>query len=415
MDRCGAESWRAGLVRAGSLLVSILLVSCQSCAYPRARSGKGGRVFDDRTIEMTGLGVTFDVGMTPFQIFAAVRRGGQLATMEFWEMRGGIDGVKALNTTSWHVPVPASATVWAASGGVTASAARQYWVGWRTERRLAAMALTQEQPIIAHLVDGETLVASPLMMADGSLLQLSWQPAPGGHRALWRRVFRGALHTTGTVESERLGETDGVPVASIAEPVPGPDVFNLRQPPGGGRGAVVGWIEATAQGARLGVAIIEGPKVRTLRSAPLPGTTPLPRQRPSLRLDADGAIELAAMGERPGPEPSYVALRMPVSSEQASPPEVRQEPFAIIGAGPIVATAAHYLRGSEGGDGPLWFAVGANGTLQCRSPDGGLPTISRRDVPPSYPFPIVVTAGGIYEAFPDSGGEIALRVFDEGR
>lgn len=71
------------------------------------------------------------------------------------------------------------------------------------------------------------------------------------------------------MSSEALSEIPGHPVVSVAGTVPGEQSQH----------AVIGWAEATAEGAVLGLAIVMPDRIRVFRSEPVRDMVPFPRQR----------------------------------------------------------------------------------------------------------------------------------------
>jgi hypothetical protein len=361
------------------------------------------------------VGTASDEGGLAVDIYAAVRKGGRLTTIEFYETIDHGGQIHRMTTpTDWDAEVPKDAALWAATAGVLTGLTGQYWVGWVASGKIVAQALVQEHPISVDLVGGETLIARPLMLADGTLHQFTWRPAPKGGRALWRHIFHGEQHQPGTVESAALAEIDGVPAGSIAVPVPGVSIPTPQSHrlPGGGMRVVLGWIDGTSGGARMSLAIIEGNQVETWSSTPLVDVTPLPRQRPGLYVGvANGTFELAAMGERAAPQPEVVCLRMLVRPEEPGPPQVLVAPFTS-GPSTIVAAAAEYSKNWERKD-PMLFALSSDGVLLRKSSAIASTSVVRRGVPPSYVFPVFTTGMGLYEVFDVKDGEVVVRSFGE--
>jgi hypothetical protein len=216
-----------------------------------------------------GIVTTFDVdGHQTFTIdLLGPRR--ILHTSEFFQRGIELEELRcSQGPVSWGVPVPADALVFGATSAVVTGLSHQFWVGWLVGRHLHMQALMQLQPIDTELASDDVPIFPAIMDRSGIANLYTWRP---GHdkTALCRYSFAGQIKTAGKVTTEALAEIPGRPVVSVGGTIPGEQSQH----------AVIGWVEATAEGAVLAMAIVMPDRMRLVRSEPVKGMAPFARQR----------------------------------------------------------------------------------------------------------------------------------------
>jgi len=232
-----------------------------------------------------------------------------LHTSQFYQ--GGIeryDLQSSQGPVSWGVPVPEDALVFGATSSVTTGFSHQFWVGWLVGCRLHMQALMQVKPIDSELAADEVPIFPAVTDLSGVGNLYTWRPAGQG-TSLWRHSFMGQIKSVGAVTKEALSEIPGHPLVSVAGTIPGEHEQH----------AVIGWIEATPDGAVLGMAIVKPDHLRVIRSKPMAGMAPFIRQRPGVWAAASpgpvGHFQLVAVLRSQTEHPAYTVAALKVRPE----------------------------------------------------------------------------------------------------
>lgn len=318
-----------------------------------------------------------------------------LQTTQYRETGPERDDVRPFEPSSWGVAVPAGAEIFAATGGVTAENARQFWVGWLVGKRVAMQALMQQHPVETELAADETPTFPAVMDNAGVAALYSWRPA-GDATALWRRLFTGQLKTKPTVAVEALTEIPGRPVVSVVGAIPGDRTQH----------AVIGWAEDAPAGAVLGMAIVRPTRIVVERSAPVPDFSPFARQRPGVWASAPPAkerYELTVALQSRGSPHRYATARFSIGAT----PEERNVSTAPIALNPdhLHAAAFDYSKDHVDpfvnevfltNDGRMWI--------------GHRPEARRQGLPLGNPLPVLATTR-VYWGVRDPDGSLRFESF----
>ena len=245
-------------------------------------------------------------------VLAVLGKNRILHTAEFAQRGRERENLETSKWVSWDVSVPEGALLFGATSAVSAGMSHQFWVGWLLGRRLHMQALMQLKPIEMEIEADEVPILPAVTDHSGVGNLYTWRPAGRG-TALWRHSFSGQIKTTGFATSEALYEIPGQPVVSIAGTIPGEESQH----------AVIGWVEATAEGAVLGVALVSPERMRVIRSEPIAGMVPIVRQRLGVWAGvpmSTGRFQLIAVLQSLADKPAYsvAALNIGPNADQSS-------------------------------------------------------------------------------------------------
>jgi hypothetical protein len=319
-----------------------------------------------------------------------------LHTAEFAQRGQEREDLETSKWVSWDVPVPEGVLLFGATSAVSTGVSHQFWVGWLLGRQLHMQALMQLKPIDKEIEADEVPILPAVTAHSGVANLYTWRPAGHG-TALWRHSFSGLIKTAGSVTSEALSEIPGQPVVSIVGTIPGEESQH----------AVIGWVEATSEGAVLGVAIVSPERMRVIRSEPSAGVVPLVRQRLGVWAGATtsaGRFQLIAALQSLADKPAYSVAVLNIG------PDADQVSVALSGidlpAGMLHSAAfdndMSYLQPSFSRtfltkDGDLW----ARKQLQ----------VARHSVDLDSPLPVAATSVGTYWGTRAADGTMTFEWF----
>lgn len=256
------------------------------------------------TLDAPGV-VSNNLDGTWFELFglAALGKRHVLNTIRF-DTRMIDDGSYVLDDppelAAWDVEVPVGAQIFGATSGFPSTRTHQFWVGWLVGRQLHMQALKQEAPFATDLAEAEVPIFPAVMDKAGRAALYSWRPAAQGTE-LWQRTFTGEIKQAPTMQSHKVADVPGQPLASVA------GVMEGKQHPTSH--AMVGWVEDSREGAILGMVLIEADQVNVVRSHPVAAMSPLPRQRLGIWGVAWDCVELSAVVQTRAERPGYSVVR----------------------------------------------------------------------------------------------------------
>lgn len=317
-----------------------------------------------------------------------------LMTTQYYEGGMELDEVQAFKPSHWGVEVPDRAELFATTSGITPENVRQFWVGWLLGRRVSMLALMQEQPIDATLAGDETAIFPAVMDKAGVAALYSWRQSDES-TALWRRLFTGAIKTKSSAVTEALTEIPGRPVVSVVGAIPGEPTQH----------ALIGWAEASAAGAVVGIAVVRPDRIRVVRSKPIPGLSPFMRQRPGIWASA-------------APAPERYELRLVLQSSTAPHDYqtaklivgVKADDYAVsleatgLGADQLHAAAFDYVKNHIDALANQVFLT-KDGRLWCGPP----PTLRAQGVSLDDPLTILTT-GRAYWGVRSADGTLSFQL-----
>ena len=300
-------------------MIAVILQGCHGCGPHLKQVADSSANNDSGRINMKffnlaspGIVTIYDAGpLGGVETFTIDLMGAKhaLHTSQFYQ--GGIeryDLQSSQGPVSWGVPVPEDALVFGATSGVMSGFSHQFWVGWLVGRRLHMQALMQVKPIDMELATDEVPIFPAVTDLSGVGNLYTWRPTSHG-TVLWRHSFTGQIKTVGTVTSEALSEIPGHPVVSVAGTIPGEQEQH----------AVIGWVEATPDGAVMGMAIVKPDRLRVIRSKPMAGMAPFLRQRIGVWAAASpgpvGHFQLVAALQSQTDRPAYSVAALKVSAD----------------------------------------------------------------------------------------------------
>jgi hypothetical protein len=282
-----------------------------------------------------------------------------------------------------------------ATSAVSAGMSHQFWVGWLLGRRLHMQALMQPKPIEMEIEADEVPILPAVTDSSGVGNLYTWRPAGRG-TALWRHSFSGQIKTAGFATSEALSEIPGQPVVSIAGTIPGEESQHV----------VIGWVEATVEGAVLGIAFVSPERMRVIRSKPIAGMVPVVRQRIGLWAAAPvsaGRFQLIAAVQSQAEQPAYGAAVMNIG------PNADQGSVTLSGigipAGTLHSAAFDYDSYEEPSFSRTFLTK--DGTLWARKK----PEVKRHSVDLDSPLPVASTSVGTYWGVRAADGTMTFEWF----
>jgi hypothetical protein len=337
------------------------------------------------TIWTPGIVSSYDGGF--FEIFGLSTQGKRhlLHTTQFHQGGPELRQIVSGEPVSWDVEVPEGAQLFSVTGGVFSGHSKQFWVGWRLDRGLHMQALMQEKPIDTDLVPGEVPIFPAILDGAGRAALYSWR-ASGSGTALWRRVFSGDIHQPSTVTAAQLSEVPAQPVVAFAGTVPGESSQH----------ALLGWLEDTADGARMGLASVRPDGVRILRSEPIPGTASVARQRLGIWAASHDHFELAAILQTREGTGGYDLARFTVSPS-SDKGAVTRIPLNLS-SGIVHSAAVDYYKNNLEPRLHQTF-VTTDGLLLAASGAGKPPLRQRRASSLDDPLPVVTITNAVFCAY----------------
>lgn len=317
---------------------------------------------------------------TETQIFTIDIKGSRriLHTSEFFQAgREREELLCSQGAVSWDVLVPEGALVFGGTSAALTGFSQQFWVGWLLGRRLHMQALMQLTPIDSELAEHEVAILPAVTDFSGVANLYTWKPVGEG-TALWRHSFKGAIHSVGSTNEEALYAVPGRPMVSVAGTIPGERAQH----------AVLGWVEASAAGSILGIAVVMPDRIRVARSKPIEGMMPFPHQRPGIwaapRFVAAGRIQLVAMLQSQATRPSYSVASLDLYSDSDAG-SLSLSPSALPAG--VLHAAAFDLEPNQIQPFLSRTYLTEQGILMRGDP----PIEIRRDVPLDSPLPVAVT------------------------
>jgi len=379
----------ARLVLAGLALAALgCMAACQSGEEPMSK--------DSSYPSPATLGVLFDGAASEFFAVTAAGKGRDLTTTQFFEVQADELEINRLKRAGWDVAVPPGVALFAASGGRRRDALKNYWAGWRTKTALHAVSLMQEEPIEVAREAADALVDPPLVMPSRRLHQYVWRRTDQAWQLL-RHEFEGELNRPGSVKTVSLLSVKLEPSPAVAAAVPGAEA-DL---------AVVAWVERSGDACVAKAAWIEGETAAVAATGPLAGSTPLPSHRPALTVDPAGHARFdflvrTAKGACALVEVDLSFAETPVASAASA---------TILADGKGIHSAAVLLYPDFEESRGKVVLLGKDGTLSLTSLDGSDARVVRTGVDLAYPFPLVASYVGLYEARAAADGDVSLAVF----
>lgn len=237
---------------------------------------------------------------------------------------------------SWDVVVPDTALVFGTTCAVAAGLSRQRWVGWLCGHALHMRALVKVRPVDAELAPDETPILPAITEPSGAATLYTWRPAERG-TVLWRRSFAGDRTSAGGSPcAEPLSVVPGRPSLSAVGTIPGEERQHV----------VIGWVESSRQGAVVGIAVVTPEHMHVVRSYPILGVAPFPRQRLGIWAGAGASdprgVQVTAMLASHAEKASYrVAVLAPAGTADQTPLALSD---TLLPPGALYAAAFDYLK-----------------------------------------------------------------------
>lgn len=404
LEHARGVQWRAR----GALLLSVGLTGCASgrsleedpkpsSVPPRAqvhRPPQKDQVMNVLvTLKDSQMATLFDGNFTEFFVLTRDAKE-EITTTEFYERRPDLGEIDHLKDVGWQETVFRGAELHLPVSGLLADWLKTFWITWKDPDahppQLEALALTQEQPIDLALANHEELIFPALMVSGARLLQFSWRPA-GEAWDLVQHTFSGEMGKTGMVTSRNLGMQAYNPLTSIAVPVPGSDRAEGH----------VAWLDKHSGGLTIETAWVEGGKVRRSTRSNLVGDlSVLPAQRLDGLATPSGQFAVGFIGLD---EESDVHVLIHRVDDTGS---LGQTVKHALPQGLRVHGAAFrfYKRWDE-----LDFVIvllEEGGVLSMVESDLLERKVLRKDVALDYDFPLLVSAGAVYEVRPTATGAL---------
>ncbi len=384
---------------------AVILQGCQGCTHSNAVADRPNNNMPLRmkmpsfALANPGLVAIYQDFADEVFVLAVLGKNRILHTAEFAQTGRERAHLETDKWVSWDVPVPEGALLFGATSAVSASMSHQFWVGWLLGRRLHMQALMQLKPI-EIAIDADEVPILPAVTDHSGVGNLySWRPAGSG-TALWRHSFSGQIKTAGSVTSEAQSEIPGQPVVSIAGTIPGEESQH----------AVIGWVEATAEGAVLGVALVSPERMRVIRSEPIPGMVPIVRQRLGVWAGSPmsaGRFQLVAVVQSQAEQPAYSIAAMNIG------PNADQGAISLSGID-IPAGTLHSAAFDVNKD--YYYDVKPSFSPTFLTEDGDLwarkrPEVLRHSVDLDSPLPVASTSVGTYWGVRAADGTVTFEWF----
>jgi hypothetical protein len=338
---------------------------------------------------------TFYDGMyTEFFVASIDPHSRELTTTEFYEKRPDLGDIQILKRVNWDVAVPPGGQLFVATSGLLRNNVNAFWVGWRTSDTLSALSVFQESPINAPLDPQMKLIRPAILVPSGKMLHYFWLPKDGAW-SLYTYRFQSDQGKRGSVSRERLRQTNREPLLSAAVPIPGAEDDRTA----------VAWIEQADTGIRLTAMLSAGDSSEILVTPAIPLITAVPRQRLAMHVGKSGIISVGFVAE--SRTRGYVAMEVRFDFPKhifTFHPSSLRIPFDSVSSACMIYSKNQHERSCH------VYAVTETGVLSVTKPGSDLVRVLREQVDPSYDYPVLTSATGMYEVV-QSGGQIEMSLF----
>lgn len=335
----------------------------------------------------------YDGEFTEFFGAAARSESRELILVEFYERRPDLGEIEELKQINWNVRVPEQASVFVATSGLLRDSLGVFWLGWRDEASLSALSLFQESPVTVSMEADDLIIQPPIVVASKKMHQYFWRFRSGAW-SLLRHEFTGEFGSPGKAETVLVHRTKSEPILFAAASIPGSERDQT----------LVAWVSVTDEDTIVNALLLSDDSPVEFASYPIPGIPPLGRQRIGVHVEPNGCFSISFIVKHL----SYVLFEF--TFDPVDPAEERTKINATpihVPPDTIYSARIFYHKSTMERDSFLCL-LSEEGVLTLMVPDDDYVQVIRQDVDLSYDFPILTSAGGIYEARFNQQGEIEL-------
>lgn len=337
--------------------------------------------------------VTFDDGeFTEFYAVAVNPQSRELVSFQFFESRPDLGEIKLLKKVEWDTKVPEDAHPFVAASGILRDKLNTFWTGWKDGKKIHAISLFHEDPIVVDYPAGGKFIDPPIVLAGKNMQQ--YYVAPGETQSTIRCLeFAGDSAAKVPVATHDIFTLDHEPLLCSAAPVIGS--VEKR--------ACLAWLQVAGDGCILSVLPIIGDSAGKVISLPIDKIKPLAKQKLALQAFADGLVCAGFVGETEGG--GYLLVKCGFNLQKGT--SEAQKVSLTLTPGSIQSARVVYYKIRDWHESFGCFLTNKN-EVYVTSGESGL-VLLEKEVGPGYDYPIVTSYTGRYEAKLDHGWEVYLE------